>query len=75
MRKMGFNIPADSKVSSGEATALNEIDNELPSTSDIDNANYIELQNITERFNKSIEDVINMVREIDESEFTLRRDI
>ena len=47
MREMGFNIPADSKVSAREATALNEIDNELQSTSQrIEKANDFELVNI-----------------------------
>lgn len=55
-----------------QATELNKINNEIPSTSDIDNSNYIELKNTADRLNKSTEDVINMVREIDESEFTLR---
>ena len=62
---MWFNITADSKVSAREATALNEIDNNLPSTSDIDKANDIELVNIVDSVKNSIEDLNHVVREID----------
>ena len=55
-----------------QAAELNQVNNNLPSTSYINNASAIELQNIANRVNKSIEDIINMVREIDESGLTLQ---
>ena len=71
LKDMGFDI-SNNEVTSEQAAELNEINNEVPSTSDIDNANYIELQNIADRLNKSIENVINMVTEIDEPGLTLK---
>ena len=65
MREMGFNIPADSKVSARDATVLNEKYNELQSASQsVDNANDIELETIADSVQSSIEDLIHISKEI-----------
>ena len=48
-----------------QAAELNQENNNLPSTSDIDNANDIELVNIVDSVQNSIEDLNHVVREID----------
>ena len=57
LRKMGFDIPKDSKVSARQAMELNKLNQDLPSTSDIDNASNIELINIADQVHRSIENL------------------
>ena len=53
LRDLDFNIPKG-KVTSRQAAMLNEVEEEIPSVSDVDKAGDIELQEIA----KSTEDLI-----------------
>ena len=53
LRDLDFNIPKG-KVTSRQAAMLNEVEEEIPSVSDVDKAGDIELQEIA----KSMEDLI-----------------
>ena len=59
LRKLGFNIPVG-KVTAQQAVMLNKAAEELPSESDVDKADDIELQEIV----KSTEDLIFQIKDI-----------
>ena len=61
LREMGFDIPVGSKISPIEAAILNKVEKDLPSTSDIDAANDIELEGMTD---KSINSTHEHIREL-----------
>ena len=61
LRNLVFEIPRG-KVTTREAVMLNKVKEELPSASDIDKADDIELQEITENASKSMEDLILQMR-------------
>ena len=54
---LGFDIPRG-KVTAQQAVLLNRVEEELPSTSDVANADDIELQEITENASRSTENLI-----------------
>ena len=56
-RKLGFQIPKG-KVTAQQAVMLNGVEEELPSTSDVANADDIELQDIMENASRSTENLI-----------------
>ena len=62
---MKNNLGIIKKITLEQAAELNRVNNNLPSTSDIDNANDIELVNIVNSIQNSKEDLIHVVREID----------
>ena len=53
----GFNVPR-SKVTARQAVLLNRVEEELPSMSDVVNADNIELQEITENASRSMDIII-----------------
>ena len=61
LRRLGFNIPVD-KMTARQAVMLNEAAEGLPSTSDIDEVDDIELQEIA----KSMEDLISQLMQTDD---------
>ena len=61
LRRLDFNIPVG-KVTAQQAVMLNKAAEELPSTSDVDKADDIELQEIA----KSMEDLISQLTETDD---------
>ena len=56
--EIGFGIPVG-PISPQEYLALNRVKEELPSVSDVDKADEIEVQEITESAKKSTEDLNN----------------
>ena len=56
---LGFDISKD-KVTSRQATMLNEVEEEIPSASDVDKAGDIELQEIA----NSMEDLISQIKDV-----------
>ena len=62
LRNLGFDIPRG-KVTARQAVMLNKAQKELPSASDIDKADDIELQEIVENALTSIENLNQQVQE------------
>ena len=60
LRDLNFNIPKG--ITAQQAAMLNTVEEELPSTSDIDKVNDIELQEITKNAAKSTEDLIKQFK-------------
>ena len=60
-----FDIPRG-KVTARQAVMLNKVKEELPSASDVDKADDIELQEITENASRSMEDLISQMPQTDE---------
>ena len=58
-RDLDFNVP-EGKVTSRQATMLNEVEEEIPSVSDVDKVGDIELQEIV----KSMEDLIFQIKDV-----------
>ena len=58
--KLGFNVPRD-KVKAQQAVVLNKAEEELPSTSDIANADDIEVQEVAENASRSTENLIQQI--------------
>ena len=58
--RLGFNIPVG-KVTAPQAVMLNKAGEELPSESDINRADDMELQEIAEKATKSTEDLISLL--------------
>ena len=58
--RLGFNIPVG-KVTAPQAVMLNKAAEELPSESDINRADDMELQEIAEKATKSTEDLISLL--------------
>ena len=65
LRSLGFDIPRR-KVTAWQAVMLNKVKEELPSASDVDKADGIELQEITENASRSMEDLISQMPQTDE---------
>ena len=65
LRNLGFDIPRG-KVTAREAVMLNKVKEELPSASDVDKEDDIELQEITENALRSMEDLISQMPQTDE---------
>ena len=61
LHNLGFDIPRG-KVTAREAVMLNKVKEELPSASDIDKADDIELQENMENASKCMEDLISQMR-------------
>ena len=59
LRDLDFNVPKG-KVTARQATMLNEVEEEIPSASDVDKAGDIEHQEIV----KSMEDLIFHIKEV-----------
>ena len=57
LRDLGFEIVMSSKIAAQQAIALNRVEEELPSVSDVAKADNIELQKITENTARSTEDL------------------
>ena len=62
LRNLGFDIPRG-KVTAWQAVMLNKVQEELPSASDVDKADDIELQEIVENASRSIENLNQQVQE------------
>ena len=62
---LGFDIPRG-KVTARQAVMLNNVKEELPSASDVDKADDIKLQEITENASNSMEDLISQMSQTDE---------
>ena len=60
---LGFNV-SEWPLSRKQAVALNKVQEELPSASDITKADDIELQEIAEKASKSTEDIISQIKDI-----------
>ena len=56
-RNLGFDLPGG-KVTAWQAVMLSQLKEELPSASDVDKADDIELQEIMENASRSMEDLI-----------------
>ena len=56
LHSLGFNVPRGSTPR--QVIAMNEAEEEMPSTSDLANADDIELQEITENVTRSMENLI-----------------
>ena len=54
---LGFDIPVDGKVTARQAIMLNKAEEEMPSRSDVDKVDNIELQEITENMVRSTENL------------------
>ena len=65
LRNLGFDIPRG-KVTARQAVMLNKVKEELPSASDVDKADDIELQEIMENASRSMEDLISQMPQTDE---------
>ena len=61
LRDLDFNIPKD-KVTAQEVAILNKAEEELPSASDVDKVNDIELQEIAKNATRSTEDLITQFK-------------
>ena len=57
----GFDVPR-SKVTARQAILLNRVEEELPSMSDVVNADNIKLQEITENVSRSMENLIKQLK-------------
>ena len=62
LRDMGFQIPITRKITARQAVLLNEVEDNLPSTSRVSDANNIELETITSDLISSTEDIISMIK-------------
>ena len=62
LRNLGFDIPRG-KVTARQAVMLNKAQEELPSASDVDKVDDIELQEIVENASRSIENLNQQVQE------------
>ena len=60
---LGFDI-SEWPLSRKQAVALNKVQEDLPSASDITGADDIELQEIAEKASKSTEDIISQIKDI-----------
>ena len=58
LQDMGFKIVVGSKIMAQQAIALNRVEKELPSAANIGKLDNIELQEITDRATKSMENLI-----------------
>ena len=63
LRDLGFDIPKDGKLTARQALMLNKTEEELPSTSFLDKADEIELQEIMDNVARSMEDLITQLRD------------
>ena len=61
LHDLGFNIPIEGKVTAQQAIMLNKAEEEMPSTSEVANADDIELQKITENAARSTESLIEQL--------------
>ena len=66
LRNLGFDIPRG-KLTAQEAVMLNKVKEELPSESDVDKADDIELQEIMENASRRMEDLISQMPQTDHS--------
>ena len=57
---LGFDVPVG-KLTPQQSVMLNKAEEELPSTSDVDKADDIELQEITENASRSTENLIQQL--------------
>lgn len=68
LRNLGFDIPK-SKLTARQATMLNNLESELPSSSTIAKASDVELDQITERLSNSSEDLISLTSTVPDDLF------
>ena len=61
LRNLGFDMPRG-KITARQAVMLNKVKEELPSASDIDKADDIELKEMMENASKITEDLISQMR-------------
>ena len=60
LHDLGFDIIVEGKLSAQQATMVNKVEEDLPFTSDLAEADNMELQKITEKAARSIDNLIEL---------------
>ena len=64
LHDLGFDIIVEGKLSAQQATMVNKVEEDLPSTSDLAEADNMELQKITEKAARSMD---NLIEELEDT--------